>query len=46
MELNFNLIMAQVLFGLALGAVYIMMASGLTQPSISFLKIFHQLIWR
>jgi branched-subunit amino acid ABC-type transport system permease component len=30
MELNFNLIMTQVLFGLALGAVYILMACGLT----------------
>ncbi len=30
MELTFTLIITQVLFGLALGAVYIMMASGLT----------------
>jgi branched-chain amino acid transport system permease protein len=30
MELTFNLIMTQILFGLALGAVYILMACGLT----------------
>jgi branched-chain amino acid transport system permease protein len=30
MELNFNLIVTQILFGLALGAVYILMACGLT----------------
>ena len=30
MELSFTLIITQILFGLALGAVYIMMASGLT----------------
>ena len=30
MELTFTLIITQILFGLALGAVYIMMASGLT----------------
>jgi branched-chain amino acid transport system permease protein len=30
MELTFNLVMTQILFGLALGAVYILMACGLT----------------
>ena len=30
MDLNFNLIVTQILFGLALGAVYILMACGLT----------------
>jgi branched-subunit amino acid ABC-type transport system permease component len=35
MELTWNLIVTQILFGLALGAVYILMACGLTIISVS-----------